>query len=106
MNTTQPTELKILDSDAASLKSVYVDRIERLLRLRREHDQELNSQGIRLLDRAIFAAYCACREVAADDKGREILREANMTLQEPIGRTELDETSRDAGTLTELQPES
>jgi hypothetical protein len=84
----QPTELKILDSDAASLKSVYVDRIERLLRLRREHDQELNSQGIRLLDRAIFAAYCACREAGLEDKAKSILFDANL----PIGQLELPST--------------
>ncbi len=88
MDTTQPTELKILDSDAAALKSVYVDRIERLLLLRREHDQELNSQGIRLLDRAIFAAYCACREAGLEDKAKSILLDANL----PIGQLELPNT--------------
>ncbi len=88
MDTTQPTELKILDSDAESLKSVYVDRIERLLRLRREHDQELNSQGIRLLDRAIFAAYCACREAGLEDKAKSILFDANL----PIGQLGLPNT--------------
>ncbi len=88
MNRTQPTELKILDSDAASLRSVYVDRIERLLRLRREHEPELNSQGIRLLDRAIFAAYCACREAGVEDKAKSILLDANL----PIGQLGLPDT--------------
>ena len=88
MDTRQPTELKIPDSDAESLTSVYVDRIERLLRLRREHDQELNSQGIRLLDRAIFAAYCACREAGLEDTAKSILLEANL----PIGQLELPDT--------------
>ncbi len=92
MDATQPTELKILDSDAASLKSVYVGRIERLLRLRREHEQELNSQGIRLLDRAIFAAYCACREAGVEDTAKSILLDANVTLREPIGQLELPDS--------------
>ncbi len=90
MDTTQPTELKILDFDTASLKSVYVDRMERLLRLRREHELELNSQGIRLLDRAIFAAYCACREAGLEDKAKSILLDANL----PIGQLGLPETER------------
>ncbi len=88
MDAEQPTELKILDSDPVSLMSVYVDRLERLLRLRREHEQELNSQGIRLLDRAIFAAYCACREAGVENKAKSILLDANVTLGEPIGELE------------------
>ncbi len=88
MDATQPTEFKILDSDAASLKSVYVDRMERLLRLRSEHEEELNSQGIRLLDRAIFAAYCACREAGVEDKAKSILLNANVTLRQPVSRLE------------------
>ncbi len=67
-------------------------RIERLLRLRREHEPELNSQGIRLLDRAIFAAFCACREAGAEDKAKLILRQAKVTLREPIGQLQLPDT--------------
>ncbi len=59
----------------ASVRSVYLQRLERLRRLRHQHEQELNRQGIRLLDRSAFAAYCACREVGAEDEAREILRE-------------------------------
>ena len=92
MDAKHPTELKILDSDPASLKSVYVDRMERLLRLRREHEPELNSQGIRLLDRAIFAAYCACREAGAEGRAKSILHDANVTLREPIGQLGLPDT--------------
>ena len=86
METKQPADLRIVESDPESLKSVYVARIERLLRLRREHEAELNSQGIRLLDRAIFAAFCACREAGVEDKAKLILREANVTLRDSISR--------------------
>ena len=88
MDAEQPTELRILDSDPVSLKSVYVDRLERMLRLRREHEAELNSQGIRLLDRAIFAAYCACREADVEDRAKSVLLDANVTLRQPIGELE------------------
>ena len=92
MDAKQPTELNILDSDPVSLKSVYVDRIERLLRLRREHEQELNGQGIRLLDRAIFAAYCACREAGVEHEAKNILHEANVTLQESMKQLKIEDT--------------
>ena len=66
-----------------SLRGVYLGRLKRLLRLRREHDQELNSQGLLLLDRAIFAAFCDCRDVGAKGKARDILREAKFVVDEP-----------------------
>lgn len=66
----------------ASLRSVYLQRLERLRRLRHQHEQELNRQGIRLLDRSAFAAYCACREVGAEDEAREILREEEGASQQ------------------------
>ena len=92
METKRPTEISILESEPAQLKNVYVGRMERLLRLRSEHADDLNGQGIRLLDRAIFAAYCACREAGAEDRARIILRDANVTLQEPVGQLELPNT--------------
>ena len=101
METKQPGEIRIVESDPDSLRNVYVARIERLLRLRREHEAELNSQGIRLLDRAIFAAFCACREAGAEDKAKLILRKANVTLRESIGQLQLPDTDDLARTGTE-----
>jgi hypothetical protein len=66
----------------ASLRSVYLQRLQRLRRLRHEHEQELNREGIRLLDRSAFAAYCACREVGAEAEAREILREGDQVPQQ------------------------
>ncbi len=91
MDANQPSELKILDSDPVSLKNVYVDRMERLLRLRREHESELNGQGIRLLDRAIFAAYCACREAGVEGEAKSILRDASLAVRESMDRLELQD---------------
>ena len=60
---------------------VYLRRLERLLGLRRKHELELNRQGLRLLDRAIFAAYCACRDAGVEETARDVLRDAGVTLQ-------------------------
>ena len=67
----------------ASLRGVYLRRLRRLLRLRQHHQEDLNVQGLRLLDRSIFAAYCDCRDVGAVDKARDILREAEFVVDQP-----------------------
>jgi len=67
----------------ASLRAVYLQRLQRLLRLRRKHEQELNRQGLRLLDRSLFAAYCACRDVGAQDEARAILTKADIHVDPP-----------------------
>ena len=45
------------------LREGYLSRLRRLLRLRRDHFEELNEQGLKLLDRSIFAAYCDCIDI-------------------------------------------
>ncbi len=67
----------------ASLRAVYLQRLERLQRLRHQHEQELNRQGIRLLNRSVFAAYCACRDAGAEEEARDILGEASGNLAGP-----------------------
>ena len=101
METKQPTNVHMLETEPIPVKNVYVGRLERLLRLRSEHQEDLNGQGLRLLDRAIFAAYCACRDAGSEDRARVILREANVTLQEPFGQLELPNTSKLPPTGTE-----
>ncbi|MBF6599915.1 MAG: hypothetical protein IVW36_05340, partial [Dehalococcoidia bacterium] len=49
------------------LKDGYLNRLRRLLRLRRDHFEELNDAGLRLLDRSIFAAYCDCLDIGQGD---------------------------------------
>ncbi len=38
-------------------KALFIRRLERLVRLRREYSEDLNPLGLRLLDRAINATY-------------------------------------------------
>ncbi len=60
----------------ASLRDVYLSRLERLVHLRSQHEQELNGRGIRLLDRSIFSAYYACRSNGIRSEAGQILQEA------------------------------
>ena len=68
-----------------SLRGVYLRRLRRMVRLRHQHSQDLNQQGLRLLDRSIFAAYCDCRDAGAGHKAHDILREVNPPIENQSG---------------------
>jgi len=74
-----------LEGDIAleDLQKAYVQRLRRLLRLRRDHDCQLNDVGLRLLDRSIFAAYCDCRDVGADSFAQHLLRQEQFQGLQP-----------------------
>jgi hypothetical protein len=50
------------------INALFVSRLERLIRLRREYREDLNPLGIRLLDRAIYATYRDCIDYGAADQ--------------------------------------
>lgn len=71
-----PSYLKeptLLPAPSPEVRAVYLRRLERLQRLRTRHEQELNHQGVRLLNRSIFEAYCVCRDLGAEKEARIIL---------------------------------
>ncbi len=86
----------ITDSSPESLRAVYTKRLRRLLRLRHDHEEELNVQGLQLLDRAIFAAYCACRDVGAEAKAKKVLATANVALKRAVGQLQLSTIDQEA----------
>ena len=73
MDATSPTEDSLAPTPIAELRRVYLERLDRLQRLRRRHEQELNHQGVRLINRSIFEAYCVCRDIGAEPEARAIL---------------------------------
>ncbi len=68
------------------LREGYISRLRRLLRLRRDHFEELNEQGLRLLDRSIFAAYCDCIDIGQGEAARQVLKDVRLTLALPKER--------------------
>lgn len=62
------------------LREGYLSRLRRLLRLRRDHFEELNEQGLRLLDRSIFAAYCDCIDIGQGEAAKGVLKDVRLTL--------------------------
>ncbi len=71
------------DPHDEALRGLYLKRLQRLLGLRQRHEQDLNPQGLHLMDRSIFTAYCDCREVGAGEEARRILREVRVIVDEP-----------------------
>lgn len=78
--------LPLTTLDTAAVQRLHLQRLERLLRLRREHEPDLNKQGLRLLDRAVFAAYCDCRDNGVDEKARRLIEQARFQLARSTGR--------------------
>ena len=87
-------EVPIALSNPASLRGLHLERLERLLRLRYQHEQELNKQGLRLLDRSVFAVYCDCRDADAEEDARRILVEAALNAPRPRGQLPLVNAER------------
>ena len=64
------------------INALFVSRLERLIRLRREYREDLNPLGIRLLDRAIYATYRDCCEYGAEEPAKYWL--SNLPAQTPL----------------------
>jgi hypothetical protein len=77
---TRPGAGTIAAATSDQLREGYLQRLRRLLRLRRDHFEELNDAGLRLLDRSIFAAYCDCIDIGQGDAARSILKDVRLTV--------------------------
>jgi len=64
------------------MQGVYLRRLQRLLDLRRNHEGQLNFEGMRLIDKSIYATYCDCVSVDASEAAQEVLRRSTVTLPE------------------------
>ncbi len=52
----------------------FLRRLNRLLRLRSEQMVQLNGEGVRLIDRAIYSTYCDLRDLGAVDEAQKLLQ--------------------------------
>jgi hypothetical protein len=73
-----------LDTDGFSveMQGVYLRRLQRLLQLRKNHEGQLNLEGLRLLDKSIYATYCDCVSVGAPEAAQEVLHRSPVTLSQ------------------------
>jgi hypothetical protein len=65
-------------ASAGQAKNVFVNRLARLIQLHRNFEDDLNSQGVRLLERSIYATYLDCIEFGATDQARMLLVRAGI----------------------------
>jgi hypothetical protein len=62
------------EASYSPLQLHFLRRLNRLLRLRREQSAELNVDGVRLIDRAIYATYCDASDVGVTEEAQKLLR--------------------------------
>jgi len=61
------------ESGQGLTKALFIRRLERLVRLRREYSEDLNPLGLRLLDRAISSTYKDLIGFGAQDEVKHIV---------------------------------
>ncbi len=62
------------EASYSPLQLHFLRRLNRLLRLRQEQGPELNGDGVRLKDMAIYATYCDASDVGAAEEAQKLLR--------------------------------
>lgn len=65
----------VIESEASysPLQLYFLRRLNRLLRLRQEQGPQLNGDGVRLIDRAIYSTYCDAVDVGVTDEAQKLL---------------------------------
>lgn len=71
MNEGEPIQLQELDLD--SWPETALDRLTRIVKLLKKHDDELNKGGRRFIGRALFAAYIDCRDAGLEQEAKIII---------------------------------
>jgi hypothetical protein len=71
-------------AEEGSVKAIFLGRLQRLIRLRREYREDLNPLGLRLLDRAIDATYRDCVDFGAAEIARPIMAVHQKTVWKSV----------------------
>jgi hypothetical protein len=61
------------DGSHSPLQLHYLRRLNRMLRLRSEQTRQLNEDGVRLLDRAIYSTYCDAVDLGVTGEAQRLL---------------------------------
>ena len=67
------------EASYSPLQLHFLRRLNRLLRLRQDQGGELNGDGVRLIDRAIYATYCDACDVGVVVEAQKLLRRLPVT---------------------------
>ena len=67
------------EASYSPLQLHFLRRLNRLLRLRQDQGGELNGDGVRLIDRAIYSTYCDACDVGVVVEAQKLLRRLPVT---------------------------
>ncbi len=59
----------------ATEANLFVRRLRRLVGIRLEHGPRMNTQGLRLLDHAIYSTFCDCRDLGRGDEANTLVHQ-------------------------------
>lgn len=62
------------ESSLSPMQSHFIQRLGRLLKLRNEQSGQLNEDGLRLIDRTIYATYCDAVDVGVTEEAQRLLQ--------------------------------
>lgn len=65
--------IKESESSYSQLQLHFLRRLNRLLRLRGEQAGQLNEDGVRLIDRAIYSTYCDAADLSVTEEAQKLL---------------------------------
>jgi hypothetical protein len=74
----------LIDSEESYsvLQVFFLRRLSRLLHLRYQQAGELNTEGVRLLDRAIFSTYCDAVDLDVGSEAQKIVSHLSVPTHE------------------------
>src|SRR3989344_2159383 len=84
-------ELTLRVSGPAEMGEMSLWRLERFLRLKSEHEKELNLQGKRLLDRMVFSAFCSLSEAIGREEAVRVLKREMGVVPEHLKANQIQE---------------
>ena len=61
------------EGSLSPMQSHFLQRLNRLLKLRSEQSGQLNEDGLRLMDRTIYATYCDAVDVGVTEEAQGLL---------------------------------
>jgi hypothetical protein len=65
--------IKETEGSFSPLQAYFLKRLNRLLRLRTEQSGQLNEDGLRLIDRAIYSTYCDTVDLGVTAEAQDLL---------------------------------
>jgi hypothetical protein len=58
---------------AAQMRAMFLQRLKRLIKVRRHYSDDLNTMGAEMIDRAIYATYRDCSDYGGQDEALKLM---------------------------------